>query len=216
MGVYRSTQNVLSNTPEETATINSIGDILKAGGTDVTVFPEIHRVKFEKNIWNAVFGPATVLAKSPLQSIFRPPQITIDNPEFDPATMPHAKFGDLIIPAGSQPIAENTIPFIYDILKEACTVGNTLFPPTEDGPVFTEETIHGILQRTSAIASKPTSTERPSILVDVESQRPMEVEVLVGELVRIGRKLNVPIPVCLRDTFSSHFTLIRCFCSTAT
>ena len=201
LGVYRPTPNVLTNTPEEAATLDSIGDILKAGGTDVIIVPEIHRIKFEKNIWNAIFGPATVLAKSPLQSVFRPPQITAETPDFDPATMPHAKFGDLVVPAGSQHIAENTLPLIYEMLNEACAVGNALFPPTESGPVFTEDTAKGILQRTAAIASKPTSTERPSILVDVESGRPTEVEVLVGELVRLGRKLNVPIPVCFHIIF---------------
>lgn len=195
IGAYRSTPNVLTNTPEESAILNSIGDVLKAGGTDLTIVPEIQRIKFEKNMWNTIFGPAAVLTRHSLQSIFRPPQITPENPEFDPKTMPHATFGDVIIPAASQHIAENTIPFLHDILQEACTVGNTLFPATENGPVFTENTARDILRRTSAIASKPTSSERPSILVDVENGRPTEVEVLVGELVRTARKIGVPTPV---------------------
>lgn len=121
--------------------------------------------------------------------------------------MPHVKYGDATIPAASEYIAKNTIPFIWELLQEARNVGNAIFPPTEDGPVYTEKNIEGILQRTSFIASKPTSTERPSIFVDVESERPMEVEVLVGELVRIGRRLNVPIPVCLYITLFLAKTL---------
>ncbi|KAK7689986.1 hypothetical protein QCA50_006628 [Cerrena zonata] len=55
IGIYRPTPNILTNTPEETTILTSIGDILKAGGTTVNIVPEIQRVKFEKNIWNA--GP---------------------------------------------------------------------------------------------------------------------------------------------------------------
>ncbi|KAK7689987.1 hypothetical protein QCA50_006629 [Cerrena zonata] len=66
--------------------------------------------------------------------------------------------------------------------------------PTDDGVVFTEDKARGILKGMGTLASKVTSNERPSILVDVESGRPTEVEVLVGEVVRMGRKLAVPTP----------------------
>ena len=88
--------------------------------------------------------------------------------------MPHAAVDGLIIPAASQAIAETTIPFIYDIILEVCAVGNALYPSNEDG----DETLFA-----------------REILVDVESGRPTEVEVLVGEVVRMGRKLAIPIPV---------------------
>ncbi|CAL1713237.1 unnamed protein product [Somion occarium] len=194
MGICRSTPNVVANTPEEIAILTQFGDILQAGGTDLSIVPEIQRIKFEKNIWNCVFGPAAVLARHSLQSFLRPPQITSESPDFDPSILPHAKIGDCIIPATSPIIAENTIPFLYETLKEVCAVGNALFPSTEGEPVFSDKTAQAILERTSTIFVKPTSTEKPSILVDVESGRPMELEVIVGEVVRTGRRLGVSIP----------------------
>lgn len=195
IGIYRPTPNILTNTPEETSILTSIGDVFKAGGTTINIVPEIQRVKFEKNIWNAVLGPVTVTSGHSFQSIFRPLEITLGNPNFNPDTMPHAKIGDLIIPAASHSIAENTIPFLYDTILEVCTVGNALFPQSDGGVVFTEERARDIMKGMGTMASKPTSNERPSILVDVESGRPTEVEVLVGEVVRMGRKLGVSIPV---------------------
>ena len=117
--------------------------------------------------------------------------------------MPHAAVDGLIIPAASQAIAETTIPFIYDIILEVCAVGNALYPSKEDGDetLFPREKAKDILRGMGTLASKATSKERPSILVDVESGRPTEVEVLVGEVVRMGRKLAIPIPVSVVEFY---------------
>jgi 2-dehydropantoate 2-reductase len=55
-----------------------------------------------------------------------------------------------------------------------------------------EETIEhtGNLHR----PGKP-STHKPSMLVDMETKRPLEVEAIVGEVVRSGREHGVDIPV---------------------
>ena len=126
--------------------------------------------------------------------------------------MPHAAVDGLIIPAASQAIAENTIPFIYEIILEVCAVGNALYPSKEDGDetLFPREKAKDILRGMGALASKATSKERPSILVDVESGRPTEVEVLVGEVVRMGRKLAIPIPVSVVEIhFDTSITTHR-------
>ncbi|KAI0080423.1 6-phosphogluconate dehydrogenase C-terminal domain-like protein [Panus rudis PR-1116 ss-1] len=202
MGICRSTPNIMMNTPAESAILSEFGDMLSAGGTEVTIVSEIQRYKFEKNIWNSVLGPATVLPRYSLQAVFRSPSVTAEHPE--PTTFPvnpneenvsPSRVKTASIPASFPVVAESTIPWLYDTLAEVAAVGNALFPPGEDGkPVFGDDTGLSILQRSATIASKPTSSERPSILVDVEMGRPTEVEVLVGEVVRAGRRLGVPIP----------------------
>ena len=42
---------------------------------------------------------------------------------------------------------------------------------------------------------KETSTHRPSMLLDAEKGRPIEVEAIVGEVVRMARKGGVDVPV---------------------
>lgn len=219
--MYRTTPNILTNSPEETNPLTSLGNILKAGGTEVNIVPEIHRVKFEKNIWNVTLGSATVLTRHSFQSMFRPPTITLENPDFDPATMPYAQIGDTIIPAASKLIAEHTIPFLYETILEIFAVGNALFPPvtadTEStgsnkesnitNTLFPEEKARDILKWMATMGSKATSAEVPSILVDVDSGRPTEVEVLIGEVVRAGKQLGVPIPVSICTLLPLLFTL---------
>lgn len=199
-GIYRPTPNILTNTPEEEAVLNEFGDMLKAGGSDVVIVPEIQRVKFEKNIWNCLFGPVTTLARHSLQAIFRAPHIV--SGKEPPAPVPSdsnsetpSQTATSHIPASYPIVHKHTIPFLYDTLIELATLGNALFPPTDQGPVFDPPALaKDVLERTGVIATKPTSTERPSILVDVENGRPMELEVIVGEVVRLGRKAGVPLP----------------------
>ncbi|CAL1709621.1 unnamed protein product [Somion occarium] len=193
LGVCRSTPNILFNTEEETATLNEIGDMMKAGGSDIIIVPEIQRVKFEKNIVNCVISPSTSLPRYPMQTVFRPPQVTVESPELPPTT-PYANVYDVFIPASYPIIAENTIPFLHDAFAEVAAVGNALFPPTAEGPVFGKKTALNVLKSIADIASKATSTERLSMHVDVEMGRPTELEVIVGEVVHAGRKLGVSTP----------------------
>jgi 2-dehydropantoate 2-reductase len=39
------------------------------------------------------------------------------------------------------------------------------------------------------------SRHKPSMLVDMETKRPLEIEAIVGEVVRIGRERDVDMPV---------------------
>jgi 2-dehydropantoate 2-reductase len=42
---------------------------------------------------------------------------------------------------------------------------------------------------------QPTIVHKPSMMIDVENGRPIEVEVILGSMIRLGRKLGVPLPV---------------------
>ena len=64
LGVYRHMDRTTEvNTPEESALLQDFGAILEAGGTTLTIVPEIQRMKFAKNIWNVVFASFATLTK---------------------------------------------------------------------------------------------------------------------------------------------------------
>ncbi|KAI0782925.1 6-phosphogluconate dehydrogenase C-terminal domain-like protein [Abortiporus biennis] len=196
MGIYRPTPNITTNTPEETAVLKEFGDMFNGGGTEISIVPEIQRVKFMKNVWNSVFGPVATLSRYTLTSVFRPPQGEATTATI--ATIENKTPSQIAVsglPYSYPSIHDYTLPFIYDVLDEVVKLGNVRFPPDEDGkPVIDPDYARQTLENTSRVFAKPTSTERPSILVDCENGRPMEVEVLVGELVRMGRDLGVPMP----------------------
>lgn len=60
----------------------------------------------------------------------------------------------------------------------------------KDGSILEEETLLHMAGR-----SPETSTWRPSMLLDREAGRPMEIEVILGNAVRKGSDLGVQCPI---------------------
>lgn len=58
--------------------------------------------------------------------------------------------------------------------------------------VITEETIEHDIQRPKS--RLPTGGKEPSMLTDVREGRPIEVEAIVGNALRIGQKYSVQTP----------------------
>lgn len=61
-----------------------------------------------------------------------------------------------------------------------------------------------VFESTRAIHTKPNSMHTPSMLLDARRGRPFEVEVILGEVVRMARSVGVDIPVS---------TLTNCVCT---
>ena len=61
LGIYREDRTAVQNTPQEQSILEDIGGILTAGGTEVTIVPEIQRQKFAKNFWNVAFSSYATL-----------------------------------------------------------------------------------------------------------------------------------------------------------
>ncbi|PCH37514.1 hypothetical protein WOLCODRAFT_140904 [Wolfiporia cocos MD-104 SS10] len=216
LGVYRPTPTVTSNTPEEDALLREFADILAAGGSETTIVPEIQRVKFAKNIWNACLGITAALARFPLTAIFRPPQNEPGaSANVTPLTAPASakivpveertpsQAATAALPAASPEISAYTIPVIYDAMQEINALGTALFGEGALAPDVAEKTI----TNTSRIHERPEAKHRASTLVDVENGRPTEVEVILGELVRMGRKHGVPMPRI--ETFYALLLIIQ-------
>ena len=64
LGKYRyNDKTTTQNNPEEVALLKDLGGILEAGGSTVTIVPEIQRAKFAKNFWNVAFSSFATLTK---------------------------------------------------------------------------------------------------------------------------------------------------------
>lgn len=53
----------------------------------------------------------------------------------------------------------------------------------------------GTIARTAALHSSPEANQFPSMLLDYRNASPIEVEVVFGQVIRIARERNVPVPV---------------------
>ncbi|KAI0088230.1 ketopantoate reductase PanE/ApbA-domain-containing protein [Irpex rosettiformis] len=208
MGIYRPTTTNISNTPNEEAVLSEFAGLLKQGGSEVTVVPEIQRHKYAKNFWNCVHGTTAAITRLPLPAIFRPPQLdpkkgpiqnarpddTDDSESLKARTdeAPHAQTAD--IPYRTPIIREYTIPFMHDAFTELYNLGTVLFPQDGPTPGLDPDIIQRSLKNPAMIHARTDSRHRPSMLVDVEMNRPMELDVVVGEVVRLGRENGVQMP----------------------
>ena len=190
--------------------------MLAHGGSQITVVHEIQRIKFSKNLWNGVLGASAALTRLSLREIFRPPHL---EPEYNgppPAINLDAAGQNGIpsesasttataaIPHASETIGLYTIPFLYDTLVEVYNLGTVLYPPSSDSgsvPGLDPEVAMKTLINTARLHARPDSTHLPSMLMDVQAGRPMEVEHVVGEVVRMGRAAGVDVPVRIYHTF---------------
>ncbi|KIJ37084.1 hypothetical protein M422DRAFT_69495 [Sphaerobolus stellatus SS14] len=83
------------------------------------------------------------------------------------------------------------VPQLRAIMQEILSIGRAMgFDENALPSSVVEETI----ESTARIHKKPDSTHRASILIDLENGRPMELEVVVGVLVRKAKELRVEIP----------------------
>lgn len=56
------------------------------------------------------------------------------------------------------------------------------------------DVVEGFLDWNNNTFKDVKSQHKPSTLLDIEANKPFEVEVIVGEVVRAGKRLSVPMP----------------------
>ena len=84
------------------------------------------------------------------------------------------------------------------------TLGRALgFPDTPSG--LPSSTVTSLLESTQSIHAKPNSIHIPSMMLDAQKGQPIEVEVIIGEVVRMAKSVGVKIPVCI---YIVHLTLL--------
>ncbi|KAG7095759.1 hypothetical protein E1B28_006464 [Marasmius oreades] len=182
LGIYRHNDYTTSeNSPEEADILNGIAEVLEKGGSTVKIVPEIQRVKFSKNFWNVAFSSFSTLTDYTLPAIFRPP------PSASIAYTPY------VSPKTAALVEQYTIPTIEAILLELIALGRALgFPDSEEGipTIHVQRTI----DNTRKLHMSPQSVHKPSMLLDAQRGHPIEVEVIFGEVVRMARERDIPVP----------------------
>ncbi|THH07907.1 hypothetical protein EW145_g3063 [Phellinidium pouzarii] len=152
-----------SQTTEEVALLEDVGKMLKAGGSEVMLVPEIQRHRFKKNFWNLCFSSIATLSSYPLRAIFQDPTIE-----------------------------KQVLPVLYAIMQENLAVGRAM---GFDEAALPSSVIEETIRQTGEIHRRADSKHKASMLLDYEKGRPMEIEVILGEIVRKANELKVDIPL---------------------
>lgn len=184
--------------------------MLKAGGTELTIVPEIQRHKYAKTFWNVAFSSFSTLVNSPLTAIFRPPP---PPPESTNEGHIQNAYAPYVAPITERLVREETLPVLQCILDEMVTLGRCklnsvleYFHTDESsdkvvrwaGPMKRAASrllASDTISRTAALHRSPEANQIPSMLLDYRNASPIEVEVILSEVVRMARERNVPVPV---------------------
>ncbi|KAH6910591.1 ketopantoate reductase PanE/ApbA-domain-containing protein [Coprinopsis sp. MPI-PUGE-AT-0042] len=184
IGMYRhQDRTTTTNSPEEQSILDDIGGMLGDGGSQVTIVPEIQRMKFAKNFWNVIFSSVATLTRYTLPAMFRPPP---------PSDTPNA-YAPYRAAVSGDAILNHTIPQLKAVFEELMVLGRALgYPDTPDA--LPSSLPESILNGTMSIHEKPDSSHKPSMMLDMERGQPLEVEVILGEVVRMAQEVGVGVP----------------------
>ena len=84
------------------------------------------------------------------------------------------------------------VPVVRAIMEEMLAVGRALGFDEEAIP---SSVVEDTIRSTGDIHRRPDSKHKASMLLDVELGKPLEVEVIVGEVLRRGKAVGVDTPV---------------------
>ncbi|KAK2460801.1 hypothetical protein APHAL10511_007271 [Amanita phalloides] len=183
LGIYRFDDMTTStNTPEENALLEEVNEMLLAGGSDAIVVPQIQWAKFKKNFWNVAFSSIATLSGYPLMAFFRHPPTEETGP-YEP----------YVHPITADKIATHTLPNIKALLLEMLALGRAIgIPDSEEGVPSTH--VDAVLKFTMDLHTRADSFHKPSMLLDMERNLPLEVEVILGEVVHLAKQHKVDVP----------------------
>ncbi|KAK7053057.1 hypothetical protein VNI00_004378 [Paramarasmius palmivorus] len=188
IGVYRSGAfTTTQNSPQEAEVLDDVKNLLEPGGASVEVVSEIQRHRLKKNMLNLSFAAIATLSNQTTPSIFRPPP----NPSSE-------YYEPYVHPMTAHLIEEYTVPNIAAVLTEAVSAlpARALdIPDTEDGLPL--DTVPKFIELARVLHVDPKNNHASSMLLDMRKGRPMEVEVILGEVVRLAKRVAVDVPVSL-------------------
>ncbi|KAJ3728883.1 ketopantoate reductase PanE/ApbA-domain-containing protein [Lentinula raphanica] len=181
IGVYRPNDyTTIINSPVEQQTLDQFKDLFYVCASYITIYPEIQRKKFAKNILNIAYAGCACLTRYSLTSLYRPP----------PTDTPYEPY---LEPATADRVNLYTQKWVKDILNECVSLGRALgFPDSDDG--LPSSIVESSIKATQRNYSGPDSNHYPSTLLDIEKGAPIEVEVIWGEAVRLANERNVEVP----------------------
>ncbi|GLB39887.1 putative ketopantoate reductase PanE/ApbA C terminal [Lyophyllum shimeji] len=183
IGMYRYNDFTTEvNSPKEAAILEDLGEMLSAGGSEITIVPEVQRTKFAKNFWNVAFSSFSTLTQQRLPALWRPPP-----------SDPSISYTPYVCQTTAELITKYTLPNIKAVMEELVVLARAIgYPDSASGvPSTLPDTV---MENARGFHIVPESFHKPSMQLDAEKGLPIEVEVIFGEVVRMARERGVDMP----------------------
>ncbi|VDB96673.1 unnamed protein product [Peniophora sp. CBMAI 1063] len=182
LGVYRyDDYTSATNSPQETSILEPFASMITEGGSSATIVPDIQRVKFNKNFWNVAFSSTVALTRHPLTALFCPPALPSSGPVPASATQ-------------GLKLDDHAVPALKGALHELVSIARAIgWSDAEDTGVPASH-VDKTFENTARLHRVPDNGLMPSMLVDTLAGRPIEVEVIFGNVVRLARRYGVETP----------------------
>ncbi|TDL29393.1 2-dehydropantoate 2-reductase [Rickenella mellea] len=142
-------------------------ELLRQGNSTPEPTSNIDAERWRKILWNASFSTLCTLSRAPVSDLLR------------------------------KDVISSTMPVIRGLMTEVIRVARAAGIDNNELPdAAVDKTIELTVEK---YGEDPTGVKqpeyfKPSMTVDLDARRPMEVEVIVGGIIRRARKLDVPTP----------------------
>ncbi|TIB79401.1 hypothetical protein E3Q23_00001 [Wallemia mellicola] len=173
-------QPVLSSMPgrEADTLVHDLATLLREGGSQTQDVPDIQPFRWKKNLWNATFSTLATLAGEPMSELMRD-----DNLQF---VIPIARrtMLEILFTARAVGISEDDLPAAA--VDEQLTITLQQFGSI----LHADEKRKG--ENEEAAAGR--AGFKPSMLIDYEHSRPMELQCILGSMVQRAREFGLETP----------------------
>lgn len=179
------------NIPRDTEQqrVQSFADLLEAGKSTCKVVPDIQQLRWQKIMWNATWSVLCTLTRSGTWALISTDIEAISVPSLRRALYEILSIIRLEYPdypeaqiAETLAITEQISPDAEDL--EEMQKNGDLPPGATDSDEATKK----------ALKSSRTTWYKPSMLLDLEHGRPLEVQVILGEPVRRAKAARLSVP----------------------
>ncbi|KAN0066072.1 hypothetical protein ACQY0O_000165 [Thecaphora frezii] len=144
--------------------------LYKCGGGGGMLTNDIEAVRWKKVLWNAGWGGLSSLARQPISALITESTL-------------HFTVG----------VVRRTMLEILHVAR-ACGIGEDRFPAAAVDATFEITASSASVEQFSDVKSNLSNDFKPSILLDLEAGRPMELYPIVGSIVEKARRHDVDTP----------------------
>ncbi|ETW84106.1 hypothetical protein HETIRDRAFT_150945 [Heterobasidion irregulare TC 32-1] len=164
-GLVASSEDGQTAEDEGVQSLRLFHELLVAGGAGSEVTDDINAARWQKILWNATFSTLCTVSRSPVADLLCSQLLPV------------------------------TLPTVKGIMEEVVSVARSTGVTASKLPENkVDQVIADCLEQYSDERRTSPSRFKPSMLVDLEAGRPMEVEPIVGSVVKIARKHAVATP----------------------
>ncbi|TKY90514.1 hypothetical protein EX895_000512 [Sporisorium graminicola] len=171
MGVYPAFGRATASDAEQAA-LNEFAHIYKSGGGGGKVVDDIEAIRWQKVLWNASWGGLSTLARQPVSAL-----LTEDTLHYSVGVVRRIML-EIVYVARACGLTEQRFPMSSVDQALDITLSTSPVPAVHD----------------PARGGNLAAVFKPSILLDLENGRPMELEPIIGNIVSKARLHGVDTP----------------------